>query len=108
MQAWQKKQRYEARMRYVFLKAHRNMKTCMTKVYSTGADRQISAAWAYPFIVFKLLFVLFLFIFFYGGQLLRVVSAETTNSHAHVGLRLVGGIRKERHILPSTCMESQY
>jgi len=92
-------------MRYVFLKAHRNMKTCMTKVYSTGADRQISAALAYPFIVFKLLFVLCLFIFFYGGQLLRVVAAETTNSHAHVGLRLVGGIRKEWHILPSTCIK---
>jgi len=70
-------------------------------------NRQTSAALAYPFIVFQLLFVLFLFIFFYSGQLLRVVSAETTNSHAHVGLRLIGGIRKERHILhSSTCIES--
>jgi len=71
-------------------------------------NRQTSAALAYPFIVFQLLFVLFLFIFFYGGQLLRVVPAETTNSHAHVGLRLVGGIRKERHILPSTCINFHY
>ena len=83
----------------MLLEAHRNMKTCTV-------NRQTSAALAYPFVVFKLLFVLFLFIFFYGGQLLRVVPAETTNSHAHVCLRLIGGIRKERHILHATCIES--
>ena len=51
---------------------------------------------------------LFLHVFFYSGQLLRLMSTETHFGRLHLCLRLVGSVRKEWHILGAATCQALY